>query len=434
MDRRFFINRTGLALGAFASTTRLPIQKGYHQQHHKSDTWAQVRAQFDLDHRHIQMAQMLLASHPKPVKDAIEKHRRAFDASPAMYWEEKGFTQEGVVRKAAAEYMNVHPDELALTDSTTQGLSLLYNGLKIKPGDEIISTTHDHYVTDMSLQYASEKKGASWRKIAEYEDPSNVSADEVVSKLKRAITDKTRVVAVTWVHSCTGVKLPIKSISKMIAEANHHRAASERIYFCVDGVHGFGNQNEDISELGCDFFCAGTHKWIFGPRGTGLIWARRNAWSFVSPTVPAFSLPPYNQWLGMKSAGEMTFSDLCTPGGFHAFEHRWALDEAFIFQMKIGRTKIHQRTTHLNSLLKEGLAGLKHVKVFTPTDPALSAGINCFEVNGLSAVELVEKFHEKGIIASSSPYAISYARLTPCIINTEAEVEKSIEVLASIKT
>lgn len=379
---------TPSALAACADGANTPLN---------TDSWENVRAQFNIKHDHIQMAQMLLASHPTPVREAIEKHRKAFDENPAVYWEENWLEQEAIVTRAAAKYMNADSGEIMLTDSTTQGLAMLYNGLKLNSGDEILTTTHDHYVTEMSLEYACKKNGAVIKRIAEYADPSKITVDEVVFNITKAISEKTRVVAVTWVQSSTGVKLPIRAIADALKRINDQRG--KRIYFCVDGVHGFGNQDEDISALGCDFFCAGTHKWIFGPRGTGLVWAKKDAWDMVAPTIPAFRWNPFMQWLDQPIEGEMTFGDLCSPGGFHAYEHRWSLDAAFEFQMAMGRDKVHQRTTAMSSMVKETINKMDHVELITPVDPNLSAGINCFSLKGLSADEVVKKFHDKGVIS-----------------------------------
>lgn len=436
MDRRKFLNSSGVALGlstalpAFISSScSNAVSEQSAVSNELDGTWESVRKQFIIDNSYIQMAQMLLASHPKPVREAIEQRRKAYDANPATYWEEHWLTAERKVAKAAARYMKVDPAEIALTDSTTMGTALLFNGMKLKPGDEILATTHDHYVTDKTIDYTCEKTGASVRHIDEYKDPKTITVEEVTTNIANAISDKTRVVMVTWVQSCTGVKLPIRAISEVIRQANESRSKEKRIYFAVDGVHGFGNQDEDISGLGCDFFSAGTHKWIFGPRGTGILYGRRDAWDFIRPTVPPFSMNPFRMWMGYPAEGEVTFAELMTPGGFHAFEHRWSVGAAFDFQMAIGRSKVHQRTTALNTRLKEGLRQIKNVELLTTIDPGLSAGINCFMVADLDAEETVKRFHEKGVIASNSPYRISYARLTPCVINTEEEVERCLNIV-----
>ena len=123
---------------------------------------------------------------------------------------------------------------------------------------------------------------------------------------------------------------------------------------------------------------------------------------------------------------------MMTPDGFHAFDHRWSVHKALEFQTKMGRDRVHQRTTELNTRLKNSVEEMDGVELLTPMDPTLSAGINCFIVGKLSAGEVVQRMHTKHVIASASPYLVSYPRLTPCVINTEDEVDQSLEALKEV--
>ncbi|HTD93257.1 MAG TPA: aminotransferase class V-fold PLP-dependent enzyme, partial [Chitinophagaceae bacterium] len=425
MRRRNFLRDAGLLI---SSTTLLPAlaRAGQSSAGHYS-SWSGIRDLFPLDPSYIHMAQMLLASHPKPVRDEIERHRQAFDKHPVTYWEDNWMEMEPRMCAAAAAYIGADSEEIVLTDSTSMGLSLLYSGFKLKPGDEILTTIHDHFATEKSLEYASSRNGATIRRVSLYTEPSTASVDEITSILEKAIQPATRIIALTWVHSCTGVKLPLKEIGQVISKANAQRSPANRIYYCVDGVHGFGVDNINIRDFGCDFFAAGTHKWIFGPRGTGILYGKKDAWNMITPVTPSFTGLPYGIWLGLVP-GEtpVSFRDLCTPGGFHSFEHRWALNKAFEFHQQIGKDKVEARTHALNTQLKEALRSNKHIKLHTPVSPTLSAGINCFEVDGIAPDEVVKKLFAKKIIASSSPYRVSYVRLTPCLVNNEEEVKTCI--------
>ncbi|PWQ88693.1 aminotransferase, partial [Enterococcus faecium] len=84
---------------------------------------------------------------------------------------------------------------------------------------------------------------------------------------------QTRVLGMTWVHSGSGVKLPVGQIGALVHEANRNRDENDRILYVIDGVHGFGVEDMRFADLQCDYFIAGTHKWMFGPRGTGIICA-----------------------------------------------------------------------------------------------------------------------------------------------------------------
>src|ERR671925_295294 len=118
------------------------------------------------------------------------------------------------------------------------GLGLLYGGIKLAAGQEVLTTAHDYYSTVESLRLRAERTGASVRTIPLYQDLATVSREEIVATLAREVRPETRVVAVTWVHSGTGLKLPIREMAAALAEINADRPDDERALLCVDGVHG----------------------------------------------------------------------------------------------------------------------------------------------------------------------------------------------------
>ena len=123
---------------------------------------------------------------------------------------------------------------------------------------------------------------------------------------------------------------------------------------------------------------------------------------------------------------------MMTPGGFHSFEHRWALGEAFEFHRAIGKAKVAARIHELNRQCKEGLAAMKHVTLHTPLDDAVSAGIITFEVAGLKPEDVVKRLHAKRIVASTTPYATSYARLAPGLLNSPAEIDAVLREIRAL--
>jgi isopenicillin-N epimerase len=446
LNRRDFVASVGLTVVASAAAraatssepAAAPAMDG-------NADWATVRAQFDLAPGWMHFSQFFIVSHPQPIRQAIERYRRMIDSQPFATVEHgMGFDavpgQESPdvpfpvrVQRAAASYIGGKPEEVALTDSTTQGLALVHQGLTLEPGDEVLTTTHDHYVHHESIRLAVEKSGASWRRVPLYEDSAAASADEMVERLKRAIGPKTRVVGLTWVHSSSGVKIPARALTQAVAEVNASRGEKDRILVVLDAVHGFGNQEAPISQLGADFVAAGTHKWIFAPRGTGILYVPEKNWRLLSPTIPSFyDFEPYAAWEDERPPKAPTSIAWISPGGFKAYEHQWAMAEAFEFHQRIGRKRIADRIAALNTQCKEGLAKIPKVKLLTPKDPALSAGIICFEVEGQSARETVHKLHAHKVVASSSPYKISKARLAPSLVNDEREVDAALRAVREI--
>lgn len=432
MDRRSFVARSGLALGALplAAAPALAPRPAQPLPFDPTD-WDSVRDQFALTRDRVHMATFLLASHPRPVAEAIARHREALDRDPAHYWEEHFMTAEWEQREAVADYLGSDPALIALTDSTTMGLGLVYGTLRLSEGDEVLTTPHDHYSTIYALRHREARDGITVRRVALYDDPAATDVDEVVGRMLGAVTDRTRVVGVTWAHSSTGVKLPIARMSAALDDVNVGRDEADRVLLVVDGVHAFGIEDETAASLGADVLIAGAHKWMFGPRGTGIVHATREAWARMTPVIPSFG-PDVGVWLGMVPEGAVTPGDTFTPGGFHSFEHRWALGEAFRFHQQIGKDRVQERIHGLNSQAKEALAGMPHVRLLTPRSPELSAGIITFEVDGHDADAVVAHLHHRGITGSTSPYPVSYPRIAPSALNSPAEVDQTVAAIAEL--
>lgn len=246
-------------LGAGAALTGCTTEQPATRESFDPKDWTEVRAQFPLDPDLVHLAAFVLAAHPKPVADAIAAHRAGLDKDTEHYVQAHHGAEDDV-RRAAAEYLDTRPANIALTDSTTMGLGLLYSGLKLRPEQEILTTEHDFYATTEALRLASERSGAPIRRVRLYDEPAAATETEIVDRLRAAIGPRTRVVAVTWVHSGTGVRLPMPAIGQAVAEANAGRAPADRALLCVDGVHGFGAVDAGVDDLGCDFLATGTHK------------------------------------------------------------------------------------------------------------------------------------------------------------------------------
>src|SRR5437870_3695580 len=132
--------------------------------------------------------------------------RTALDDNPFLTVERGMFEGEALnmqrkVREDAAAYLGVAQDQIALTPNTTTGLTLVYHGLPLKPGDEVLVTTHDHIVHHESIRLSTERNGASVRKFALFDDAATASADGIVDRVRKAIRPTTRVLGVPWVHS-----------------------------------------------------------------------------------------------------------------------------------------------------------------------------------------------------------------------------------------
>ncbi len=416
LSRREVLARAGLAAGALALGARPETAEAAPDLR----DWGSVRSQFALDPGKIHLTSFLLAAHPRAVRDAIAVHRQQLDANPVEYLHGPGDQLSAAAREAAGRFLGAAASEVALTDSTTMGLGLLYTRLAPSADDEVVTTEHDFYATHESLRLS----GVRVRRVRLYDDARQASEDEIVSRLQRAVTGRTRLVALTWVHSSTGVRLPLRSIAQ---------ALPERVLVCVDGVHGFGARAETVQDLGCDAFVSGCHKWLYGPRGTGVLWANERVRRFMRPTIPSFDGSSYGAWVAGGVPDGIPDGPTLTPGGFKSYEHRWALPEAFAFHRGIGRERVETRVSGLASRLKAQLVEVKGVRLRTPQSPGLSAGLVCFEVAGRDPAEVVSRLASRGIVASVTPYATRYVRLGPGIVNTPEHVDTAVRAIAALR-
>jgi selenocysteine lyase/cysteine desulfurase len=392
--------------------------------------WMAVRDLFPLAKDWTHLSSFLFVSHPKPVAESIDYFRRKLDSDP--FWVEIAAFSESegkplaAMKKAIADYIGAAPNEIAYTLNTTSGLAMAYHGLRIRANQEILTTEHDHFSTHESIHYASQRSGCSVRRIALYDSAASASVDQIIDRVARNIRPNTRALGVTWVHSSTGVKIPIEGIAEAVARANRGRNSADRCLLIVDGVHGFANQDVDVARMGADVFAAGTHKWLFAPRGTGFLWARSDVWQELRPTVPTFDfeggLAVWDAWMSNKPLPPMQAS-FVSPGGFIAYEHLFAVPAAVELHRTIGRDKIAARIAQLNGAFREGVSKIPGVTLHTPLDPKLSGGISCFEVRGLLPDQVVKRLAEKKIRATTSPYKVTYARVSAGIMNLPEEID-----------
>jgi selenocysteine lyase/cysteine desulfurase len=401
---------------------------------------SRIDNEFELDRKLIHLNTMLIASPPRRVRDAIRAHQEAFNRDPAGYFF-KRIRANGPVQAAhavervaqcAAEYLGLGifmrtnqvggTSLIAQTESTTMGLALLANGIDMKVGDEVLISSHAFFSWRDAWKLRRDRGSIRYREFRLYGDPANTDLEnEIIGNVENEVRDNTRVLALTWVHSSTGVKLPIRRICDRIQKINSSRASKDRIIICVDGVHGFGVEDRSFMDLACDFFVAGCHKWLFGPRGTGIICALPGAWCDVMPTVPSF--------LPMSAPGAVH-----TPGGVQNFEYKWALAEAFEFHLDMGKTAIEKYTHRMASRLKKGLASIAGVHVVTPMDECLSSGIVCCDA-GMDAKQAEDALRRAGIAASRSsedPDGKTLLRFSPSILNTEEEIDRTLNAVADI--
>jgi selenocysteine lyase/cysteine desulfurase len=122
-----------------------------------------------------------------------------------------------------------------------------------------------------------------------------------------------------------------------------------------------------------------------------------------------------------------------TPGGYHSFEHRWALATAIRLHSQVGSDRIGRRIALLSAALRDGLRRIPGVTLHAPAEPRLTSGMVCCTVDGRPAHEVIRRLHDQhATIGTVTPYAVALARFGTTHLNTPEEVEGLVRAVAAV--
>ena len=373
----------------------------------------------------IDFTLMAQAPTAESVATIIRHHAQELNSRGLTYAAETNPELQEELFEVIQRYFGGTPETTALTWNTTLGLAQFYGGIRMTSGQEMLTSHNEHFCTLEAIRLRARREGMPYRQVPLYRDSASVTRDEILANIEAGLRPSTRVLAMTWVSSSDGVKLPIATIAELVALENSRRGPDvEQLLLVVDGVHGFGVENSTFDGdggLGCDLFAAGCHKWMFGPRGTAVVIGTAAAWSQVIPWIPTFTKPrtgPARPHL---------------PGGLKTFEHIWALRETFEFMLSLGKPQIQARVYALATYLKEGLLEIPHVDLRTPVSQELSSGIISFDVERLKASAAIVALKNRNILVTESGWDATagrtHVRVSVTFLNTEEQVDELLHVV-----
>lgn len=376
LTRLEFLQRLGLAAG-LAAGARLGAQPRDAESPpwppvvpsgDEAAFWAAVRAQYPIDPRLAYLNAGGLGPSPRPVLDIRDLTSRALQhrvESGHFFFEE--------ARALVAGFLGAAPDEVCFTRNATEGNSIIAAGLGLRPGDEVVLETHAHPGGSLPWLNQARQLGVVVRTF----EPDETSSEGNLARVADLLTPRTRAVQVSHITAPTGIVLPVAALAALCREKG--------VWFHVDGAQAAGMVPVDLKSLGCDSYAASGHKWLGGPRETGLLFIRRDRIEEIRPLH-----------LGAYSSGEFDFSgQLIYTDGVRRHEYGTrdaasvvALAEATRFQREIGPERIAARNAALADALIFGLRQLPRVRVLTPARADLRAAMVTFAVEGRPAAKV----------------------------------------------
>jgi selenocysteine lyase/cysteine desulfurase len=338
---------------------------------------------------------------------------RDFHANPSFQNRDKYVPLRESLRSKIAVMLRVTADEIAITRNTSEANNIIVQGIDLKPGEEVVITDHNHPSNKEAWQVRARRHGFVI-KSAPVTVPAR-SADELAVSIEKAITPKTKVIAVTHLTSTTGILYPARRIAEM--------ARSRRIHFHLDGAQTFGGLDVNLAELGCDSYSASAHKWPMGPLENGILYLKADRVDRVWPSI--------------VTAGWA--EDLKGARKFEVFGQRddpriVALESAVDFLDLVGMTNVEARLRMLCTRAKDALSRLPNVEMKTNREAELSGGVVKFRLRNKPTKVAYDTLWNKNrlAIAMTASGDAEGLRFSPHVYNSIEEIDKAVEAVKSL--
>ncbi|MCH7700751.1 MAG: aminotransferase class V-fold PLP-dependent enzyme [Planctomycetes bacterium] len=314
------------------------------------------------------------------------------------------------VRQSAAKLINANPDEVTFIKNTSEGLSMVANGLSWKSGDNVVISKAE-FPANVYPWQALRSRGVEVRMAIE--EDGRIPLDQLIG----LIDSRTRLVAVSSVQFASGFRTDLASLGEF--------CQSKGVFLCVDAIQSLGVLPVDVSAMKIDFLAADGHKWLCAPEGCGLFYVRKELQGHLRPTSIG--------WMSMKCAHDYGraqfefFDDIRRfDSGSYNLMGIYALGGAIDMFLEIGIEHIAARVMSLTDRLVTGVRD-KGYRVVSSRQAGEGSGI----------VALISDSHDHDEIQRhlQAEHRIVIAvrngrlRISPHIYNTIKEIDRLIEVL-----
>src|SRR5262245_53484441 len=314
-SRRQFVSRFSGAVAASASlgsrSMAAQVSSAASKKRMDEEFWTFISKQFLLESGLIYLNAGTTGAMPQPVFNAQLRYQRMLAENPKVRHLFEYVVLPNEVRKKAALLIGADLEETALTHNTTEGLNIVAQGLPLKAGDQVIITDQEHPAHREAWRLRAKRDGVE---IIQVKIPSPLpDAATFVSLVDRAITNRTKVIAVPHIPTTTGLITPAKEVCTL--------ARSKNILCLLDGAHGVGQIKFNVKELGCDFYATSPHKWLHAPLGNGIFYVRRERQDSLWPITGAAGWDTYGDARKYTAFGNRSWATAMELGDEVDFAH-----------------------------------------------------------------------------------------------------------------
>ncbi len=372
------------------------------------DVDALRQEQFPVVDRYVYLNHAALGPLPRRTADAVAQLAADFRDRGVMA-EAKWLPAVKRTRRLIAELLHVDPDEVAFTKNTSQGLSIVAQGVPWKAGD-IIVTVKGEFPANVYPWMALERQGVRVRFV----QPRNGRIH--LSDLNAAL-DGARMLAISWVQYSNGFRVDLAALSELCRRRG--------VLLCLDAIQGTGALPIDLAATPVDFCAFGGHKWMLSPQGVGILYVNRRARDLLQPANVG--------WLGVAWRDYAAFDyDSPLMEGAPRYEEGTrslvgiaGLEQSASLLLAAGPAATARRifalTEHLAQRVQE-----RGYQVLTPLEPEARSGILTISHAQHPAQQLWERLRAARIVAAVREGGV---RFSPHLYNTLDEMDAVVDAL-----
>lgn len=379
------------------------------------DFWFVVQQAFNIDRSIINLNNGGVHPSPTVVMDALKKYMDFSNGAPALNSWRYLRPRKELIRKKIADSFGCSPEEIALVRNVTEALQIPLLGLELKPGDEVLTTTHDYPSMKNALYQRELREGVKVKTFSFPYPPDNLNV--ITDLFEKNITSRTKMILICHVTNLTGQIFPVRDICDL--------ARKKGIEVVIDGAHAYGHFTFNRKDLGCDIYGANLHKWMMAPIGNGFLYVSKDKIKKIWPLFPA---------------------DDPQGDNIRKFEHvgtqlealKMAVGDALNFHHGIGGKRKEERLRYLRNYWAKKIEKFPGVKILTPYDPEMSCGLGTFLIEGMDMGKLAGILfnqHKIYVISVGVPEqpgregTVSALRISPSVYTMLHELDIFVEAV-----
>ena len=377
------------------------------------DFWAVIQQSFSVTRGIVNLNNGGVSPSPRIVTEAFVRYTwQQEDATAYTMWQILE-PQSETIRAGLAEIFGCDTEEIAITRNASESLETLLLGLDFKPGDEILTTTQDYGRMLNTLKQRELREGLKLNLIKIPIAPNDIN--DLATPFERAITPKTKLIMVAHQINLTGQIMPVRKVCEM--------ARARGIETIVDGAHAFAQFDFKRDDLQCDYYGTSLHKWLYAPKGTGLLYVKKDKIPKVWPLMASDE---------KQKSDIRKFEEI----GTHSAAMRLAIGESIAYHNAIGGKRKEARLRYLSRYWMNKLKDVPKIGFNTSFDENQSCAIANVKVDGIDPVKIGSYLMAKHKIYTTPIVHEEFTgiRITPNVYTTLWELDRFCALMTQIAT